>query len=121
MSLKFPVSHLIFSLILVVSVSAYANDRQNDPASRLIIDALRNTSNLSDEELMWSFDRITQAQRVELLDHDGNGLADGTCIDVQEFIERMRIILESKAARAENSRNLEIDTMISPAPETQKI
>ena len=59
-------------------------------------DSLRNTSRLSDEELRYYFEGLMEEEAAEILDQDRDGIADGTRVEVMEFIERMKIILSDR-------------------------
>jgi hypothetical protein len=59
-------------------------------------DPLRNTSRLTNEELREGFEWFEEAAMAEILDLDGDGLADFTNVPTWEFLERMKIILSDQ-------------------------
>ena len=67
------------------------------PPSELAFDNLRNTSRMTDDELRYCFEGLMESRMVELLDQDQDGVADGTLVEVKEFIQRMKIILSDRA------------------------
>lgn len=66
------------------------------PPPELAFDSLKNTSLLSDDELRYHFEGLMESQVAEILDQDRDGIADGTRVEVMEFIERMKIILSDR-------------------------
>ena len=56
-------------------------------------DSLRNTSRLDDDQLRYYFEGLMEEEAARVLDQDEDGIADGTRVEVMEFIERMKIIL----------------------------
>ena len=62
---------------------------------------MRNTSNLTDEEIEWYLENSTRAELKEALDRDGDGYADGTGKPLAEFIARMQVILRCRRERYE--------------------
>ena len=60
-------------------------------------DTLQNTSNLTDEEILQLYDQDRHDELKYLLDRNKDGIADGTEVEVTEFIERITIVIGTKA------------------------
>lgn len=60
-------------------------------------DTLQNTSNLTDEQILRLLDEDRYDELKYLLDRDKDGIADGTEVEVIEFIERISIVIATKA------------------------
>ena len=74
-----------------------ANTESNQlPKNGWAYDTLENTSNLTDEEIMWYRGQGRYTELKGLLDADRDGVADGTSLEVSEFIERMVIVIGTK-------------------------
>ena len=65
------------------------------------IDNMRNTSNLSDEEIEWYLLNATRSELAVRLDINDDGIADGTGKNVHEFIARMHVIIICRKERIE--------------------
>ena len=85
------------------AVRPRAEERAEEPAYGLALpprelayDSLRNSSRLSDDELRWYFEGHMESEMAEVLDQDHDGIADGTRVELMEFIHRMKIILSDR-------------------------
>ena len=81
-------------LLLLLTPAVYA---QPVP----FVDNLRNTSILSDEEIEWYLVNSTREELAARLDLNNDGIADGTRLDVHEFIGRMEVIIICRKERME--------------------
>ena len=59
-------------------------------------DTLQNTSNLVDEEIVRLYDQDKIKELKYLLDRNKDGIADGTGVELNEFIERIIIVIGTK-------------------------
>ena len=57
-----------------------------------LTDRLQNTSNLTDRDIRWYLKHTDHQTIVKALDRNADRIADGTTVNVHEFIERMKII-----------------------------
>lgn len=89
---------LILTTVLFIFAvfQLFGGERDSKDESPLSFDRLVNTSRLGDAELRTLFENLDESRAAELLDLDGDGLADFTGIDVWEFIARMKIIMSDK-------------------------
>ena len=87
-------------LLLLIAASVAANDPERYDAhfypeiyrEGRITDRLKNTSNLTDREIRWHFEHTDYQSLADALDRNSDSIADGTILNVHEFIERIRIV-----------------------------
>lgn len=89
--MKKGVALLLLSIIFGLA-STWSFDRPEFD-SGMGYDSLRNTSRLTNAELRDGFEHFREWQMQGKLDRDRDGIADFTGIAVEEFLQRMKIIL----------------------------
>ena len=93
------ISISLFALLLFGTLHVWSLDFPTFDVGRFGafgFDTLQNTSRLTDEQLRDGFERLIESHMARLLDRDRDGTADFTGLPVEEFIERMKIILSDR-------------------------
>jgi hypothetical protein len=84
------------SALLLAAAALFAELPASGWGLPMGFDPLRNTSRLTDAQLRDGFEHFQQSEMAKLLDQDLDGIADCTGVPVQEFLERMKIILSDR-------------------------